>query len=81
MNSFFWTTSFFSDTSKVRPRPALVNSNRDKNVAVSQTGLCSETRVNTYRGRIWFHAEIVRHGGRGDKTNSFVERLIEQGDG
>jgi hypothetical protein len=56
MNSFFWTTSFFSDTSKVRPLPRLVNNNREKNVIASQTEFCSETRVNTYRGRIWFHA-------------------------
>ncbi len=41
MNSFFWTTSFFSDTSKLRPHAALVNNNPDKNVSASQTEFCS----------------------------------------
>ena len=81
MNSFFWTTSFFSDTSKVRPLPRLVNNNRDKNVAAAQTKFCSETPVNTYRRRIRFHAEIVWRRGVASKTNSFTERPIKQGDG
>jgi serine protease Do len=40
MNSFFWTTSFFSDTSKVRPHAALVNNNHDENVVAAQTDFC-----------------------------------------
>jgi hypothetical protein len=73
MNSFFWTTSFFSDTSKVRPLPRLVNNNREKNVVVSQTEFRSETPVNTYRGRIRFHAEMVWWRGRGEQ-DEFVRR-------
>jgi hypothetical protein len=37
MNSFFRTTSFFSDTSKVRPLFPVVNNNREENVFHSQT--------------------------------------------
>lgn len=42
---------------------------------------CSGSPVNTYRGRIRFHAEVKQQHTREHKTNSFVERLIKQGDG
>ena len=77
MNSFFWTTSFFSDTSKIRPLPRLVNNNRDKNVIAAQTDFCSETPVNTYRGRIRFHAEIVWRRERGEQ-DEFIRRTSYQ---